>query len=277
MTDEEGIVYLVFSMMPVLIAVVASGSLGDVYSAIAIIIALGAAVLLALLNWVDYLVVPAFLRTIGVRFRLAKDYGINRQQDAIIKNVNGLYYAVGFLTANVFAYVFKAEMIDEDIEQKIADAPETWERSLMGIDFPFKFHVLSANRDVQKARDYLEGRRSYVEFQMNRMIQDQKSSDTELGEMRRKLSVLQAQMDRISEGEKPISTVMYIETVAVGVTEKAATDSLNGQIERLQVALSSLDLQLSRVVGRELNTLFEFNFMLPDTYAAASSQFDMQG
>lgn len=266
-----------FSLMPPLIVLASSNAFGSIYSGIAIMLALIAAVAIAALNWVDYMVVPAVFRTLGVDFKLAKDYSINRSQDAIIKNVNGLYYAVGFLTANIFAYVFKAEMTDEDIEQKIADAPDTWERSLMGINFPFKFHVVSANRDVQKARDYLEGKRSYVEFQMNRMIQNQKSSDSELGEMRRKLNILQAQMDRISEGEKPISTVMYVETVAVGVTEKAAMDALAGQLERLQVALSSLDVQLSRVVGREINSLFEFNFMLPDTYAAMSSQFDNQG
>ncbi len=266
-----------FSLMPELIVFGASNSFGSPYSTVAVVIALLAAVLVAALNWVDYMIVPAVFRSLGLRFKLAKDYSINMPQDAIIKNVNGLYYAVGFLTANIFGYVFKAEAMEEDIDEKIADATETWERSLIGIDFPFKFHVLSANRDVQKARDLLEGKRSYVEFQMNRMIQNQKSSDSELGEMRRKLNMLQAQMDRISEGEKPISTVMYVETVAVGVTEKAATDGLTGQIERLQVALSSLDVQLARVVGRELNTVFEFNFMLPDTYSAASSYFDNQG
>ncbi len=275
--DEQGIIYIVFVMMPVLITLVSSGSLGAGYSTLALVVALLAAVALVGLAFADFIVVPAVLRVLGIHFKLAKDYSITKSQDAIIKNINGIYYATGFLTANVFAYVFKAEMMEEDMDQKIADASGSWERSLMGLDFPFKFHVLSANRDVQKARDTLEGKRSYIEFQMNRMIQDQKTSDTELGEMRRKLNILQAQMDRISEGEKPISTVMYAETVAVGVTEKAALDNLNGQIERLQVALSSLDLQLMRVVGREVNTLFEFNFMLPDNYASASSYFDMQG
>jgi hypothetical protein len=278
MTDELGIIYLVFCLMPLLIIFAASGSFGGgVWSAMAVAFALLAALLIMALNWLDYVVFPAFTRLLGVEFRLAKDYTITKSQDAIVKNINGLNYAVGYLTANIFAYVFKAEAMEEDMEQKISDSPETWERAVMAIDFPFKFHVLSNNRDVQKARDLLEGKRSYQEFQMNRAVQGGKTSDTELAELRRKENMIETQLNRIAEGEKPISTVMYIETVAVGVTQKAALDNLASQVNRLQIALSSLDLQLQRVVGRELGTLFNFNFSLPVTQEQASSYFDSQG
>lgn len=276
--DDMGIIYLVFCLLPLLIVFTLEGAFGGgVWSAIAVAITLLAAVLILGLNWADYMVFPAFTKLLGIEFKLAKDYTIPKTQDAIVKNINGLNYAVGYLTANIFAYVFKAESMEEDVEQKIADASETWERAIMAVNFPFKFHVMTANRDVQKARDYLEGKRAYQEFQMNRAVQSGKVSDTELAELRRQTSVIQTNLDRIADGEKPISTVMYFETVAVGVTQKAALDNLAAQIERLQISMSSLDLQLKRVVGRELGILFDFNFSLPVTYAQASSYFDNQG
>jgi hypothetical protein len=70
---------------------------------------------------------------------------------------------------------------------------------------------------------------------------------------------------------------MYIETASVGVTEKSALDNLSAQIERLQVAMSSMDIQLIRVVGRELYTLFNFTFSLPTSYIQAAGYFDLQG
>lgn len=70
---------------------------------------------------------------------------------------------------------------------------------------------------------------------------------------------------------------MYMETTAFGVSEKAALDSLGGQLRQLQVAFSAFDLSLQRIVGRELYTLFNYNFMLPATMEEMESGFDVQG
>jgi len=146
----------------------------------------------------------------------------------------------------------------------------------MSISFPFKFHVLSSGLDIQSQRDELEGKRSYLEFQMSRAMQSGSANDVVITDLQRKINVVQAKMDRISQGEKPIATVMYVETTAVGVSERAAQDQLSAQIKQLQIALSSLDVQLLRVVGRELYTLFKYNFMLSTSYEDILNNFDKQ-
>ena len=83
-------------------------------------------------------------------------------------------------------------------------------------------------------------------------------------------------MDRISQGEKPIATVMYLETTAIGVSEKAAVDALTQQISELQISMSSMDVDLSRITGREVYTLFNFNFGLPASKEELQANFDMQ-
>lgn len=276
--DELGIVYLSTCLLVIFLSVAALPIFGPgIYFELALVIILLTIGFLLIMNWADFLVFPVIMGLLKITFRPAKDYLIVKGQDAVIKNVNGLYYASGYLTANLFAYEFKAENSDEDMESKIIGSSEKWERAVMSLDFPFKFHVLSCGRDVQKARDELEGKRSYQEFQMTRAIQGGKTSDVEVGELQRKLDTFQAQINRISQGEKPISTIMYVETVAVGVTEKAALDILTAQLKRLQVSLGSLDVELTRVIGRELYTLFNFNFSLPTTADQLNEYFDTQG
>lgn len=276
--DSTGVIYLAFSLVIVLITFSFLPYFGPgIYRIIAIVILLITVVLILMLNWIDFIVFPAVSRMLGITFQPMKDYKIVKSQDAIVKNVGGIYYAIGYLTANLFAYTFKAENPEEDIDSRIAEAPDRWERAVSGIDFPFKFHVLSCGRDVQKARDSLEGKRGYIEFQMARLAQSGKQTDTAMEELQRKQSIIQTQMDRISQGEKPISSIMYIETVGVGVTEKSALDNLAAQEARLQVALSSLDVQIIKIVGRELYSIFNFNFSLPTQYNEIASNFDMQG
>ena len=276
--DSTGVIYLAFSLVIVLITFSFLPYFGPgLYRIIAVIVLLITVVLILMLNWIDFLVFPAVSRMLGITFQPMKDYRIVKSQDAIVKNVGGIYYAIGYLTANLFAYTFKAENPEEDVDSRIAEAPDRWERAVSGIDFPFKFHVLSCGRDVQKARDSLEGKRGYIEFQMARMAQSGKQTDTAMEELQRKQSIIQTQMDRIAQGEKPISTIMYIETVGVGVTEKSALDNLAAQEARLQVALSSLDIQIIKIVGRELYSIFNFNFSLPTQYNEIASNFDMQG
>ncbi len=276
--DSTGIIYLLFSLIIVIVTFSMLPYFGPgIYRIIAVAILILTVIAILMLNWIDFMVFPAVSKAIGITFQPMKDYKIIKSQDAIVKNVGGIYYAIGYLTANLFAYTFKAENPDEDVDSRIAAAPDKWERAISGIDFSFKFHVLSCGRDVQKVRDSLEGKRGYIEFQMARLQQSGKQNDTAMEDLQRKQNMIQTQMDRISQGEKPIATIMYIETVGVGVTERAAIDNLSAQMARLQVALSALDVQIIKVVGRELYSIFNFNFSLPTSYSEMASNFDSQG
>ncbi|MGC8651643.1 MAG: hypothetical protein ACP5UH_00095 [Candidatus Micrarchaeia archaeon] len=275
--DEEGIMYLVLTLLFYLIAFAVIGSIGHGAVAILILVLLllGVAVVL-ILNWADFLLFPLFTTLLGITFQPSANYRINKTQDAVIKEVNGLYYATGFITANLFSYIFKleaTELVNED--DRIASAPELWERALMNISFPFKYHVFAVGMDVQRVRDELEGKRSYQEFQLSRAIQNN-ANEVTVTDIQRKISALQAKIDRISAGEKPVATLMYAETTAIGISERAATDALESQVRALQIALSGFDVDLMQVRGRELYTLFKFNFGVPTSFEDAASFFDQQ-
>jgi hypothetical protein len=275
--DEEAITYLLLTCFLALIVVLALPSFGTgIFGLIAMALSLLAIVFIVMLNWADFIIFPMVTSMLGVTFQPARNYKIIKSQDAIVKNVSGLYYATGYVTGNLFPYVFKLESRQEEEDQKMLQAPDTWERAIMNIGFPFKFHVLSSGLDIQNVRDELEGKRSYQEFQLSRAQQGAQANEMAITELRRKISVLQTKIDRISQGEKPIATIMYFETTAVDISEKAAVDRLSAQIKSLQVAFSGMDLQLTKVVGRELYTLFTFNFSLPTQLEELAAYFDRQ-
>jgi hypothetical protein len=275
--DEETIVYLVFCAMLLAIVWVNVSSFGGGFNTYIVVILLGL-MLAFLLTWTfaDFIVFPLVMSTLGITFQPARYYKITKGQDMVLKNVNGLYYATGYLTANLFAYVFKAERIQEGEDVRQLQAPEAWEKALMSISFPFKFNIIASGLDIQIVRDELEGKRSYQEFQLSKVMQSANPNESIIADIQRKINVIQTQIDRISQEEKPIATLMYVETTAVGVTEKAAADALANQTKQLQIALGVLDVQLMRVVGRELYTLFKFGYAPPTTYEEVATNFDKQ-
>jgi len=275
--DEEGIMYLAFTLVFYLVAFSTINSIGHGPIAILILVllVLGVGIVL-ILNWADFILFPAVTSLLGITFQPSVNYKINKSQDAVIKDVNGLYYATGFISANLFSYIFKLETTElTNDDERVARAPELWERALMSIGFPFKYHVFAVGLDVQAVRDELEGKRSYQEFQLSRAIQGN-ANEVTTTDIQRKISSIQAKIDRLSGGEKPVATLMYIETTAIGVSEKAAYDTLTSQINALQIALSGFDIDLTRIRGRELYTLFKFNFGLPTSLSEAASYFDQQ-
>ncbi len=276
--DSETVFYFALSILMPIIGFSALPAFGKgIFPLLAmVILILGIGVLL-LMNFADSAVFSFATDMLGITFQPASNYKIVKGQDAVLKNVRGLYYATGFLTANLFPYYFKQEETAAVAgDTKLLQAPENWERALMNIGFPFKYHVLSTGLDVQEVRDELEGKRSFQEFQLSRAMQSTSSNEVTLTDLRRKINVIQSKIDRISQGERPVATLMYFETTAVGVSEKAALDALSTQLRALQISMGSLDVDLARIVGRELYTLFRFNFALPTTFNDIAMQFDQQ-
>jgi hypothetical protein len=275
--DEEGIMYLAFCLVLLMLALSFSPYIArGLLTFVAVGIVLMGAVIILILNFADFLLVSLVCGLLDITFQPALGYTIIKQQNAIVKNVNGLFYATGYVSANLFAYTFKQEAAESEEDTKMMTAPENWERAVMNIGFPFKYHVLSMGLDVQKTRDEYEGRRSYEEFQLSRSLQGQQVNDVAITNIQRRINVLQRKMDRISQGEKPIATIMYIETTAIGVSEKAALDTLAQQIDGIQISFTSMDVDLARISGREMYTLFNFNFGLPISMEEASGYFDQQ-
>jgi hypothetical protein len=249
-----------------LVALVISGMHN--YGILAIPVAiLGGIVLFAIftLNFADFLIFPLITKRLNVEVILSKEHKVPKSQNCVLKYVNGLYYATGYLTGNIYKYVFAAENATPEEGQGLDEGPDKWERIVMNTPFPFKFNLISSAEDVQKYREDLEGQRGYLEFQLSKEEGASNPNALTIREMQRKINVLQTRIDRISEGELPTYSTMYIESTAVGVSEKEATDLLNEQLGHLQTVFNAFDLSIIRIVGRELHILYGLNYRLMGT------------
>jgi hypothetical protein len=261
--DEITVIYLATTCAIILFLLVGIPKYGPFGFVIAIL-SIIAILVIFLINYADYLIFPAITQALGINVILAKDYNVPKKQSSVVKYVGGLYYATGYLTANIYGYVFAAENISEGEEAEMRVAPDKWESALMNINFPFKYNVLSTAKDLQKYREELEGQRGFLEFQLARESNSSNPNTMTMDALRRRISILQARIDRISAGERPLKSIMYMETTAVGVSENEAIDTLAGQISQLQTLFSSFDISMSRVVGRELHYLHKFNYRVFD-------------
>ncbi len=259
--DENTLIFMAFSIFAIMLALMNFGAYGGI-GIIVVFVAIIGIVLIFIINYADFLIFPLFTKLLNIKVLLAKGYYVPKGGEAVIKVVNGIYYATGYLTANIFNYVFTAEHLNAEEEAKLAESPNVWERILMNISFPFKFNIISSAEEVQKFRDELEGKRGVLEYHLSKEMESQTPSQMVVDELQSKINTLQTRIDRLSAGERPINEVMYIETTSFGVSEKEALDKLSNQLEHLQTVFGSFDISINRVIGRELHMLFGMNYTL---------------
>ncbi len=258
MMDEEGLMYVGMTSMVLLVLIITAGSYGPLALVVVVLAAVAVMVNIAI-NYADFIVFPMFTNLLGLVTIPSGRSKIPKTQDVIIKSVNGIYYATGYLTGNIYGYVFTSEQTQDD-QTVLAGATDRWERIVMNADFPFKINVVAVPESIQKYRDELDGQRGFLEFQLSREVNGSNPNQMVVEELQRKLGILQAKMERISAGERPLNTIMYIESTAVGISEKEAIDNLSGQLSQLQTLFNSFDLSISRIVGRELYYLNTLNY-----------------
>ena len=260
--DETTIVYIAASILVAILVFTASSRFG-IFGIIIDALAGLTVILILLLAFADFLLLPVITRLLGITITPAKNFTITSSQDSVIKYSNGIYYATGYLTANVYNYIFTAERSVDDRPELIA-APEKWEKAIMNLKFPFKFNLIAASEDIQKYRDELETKRGLLEFQYSKEMQSTNPNPMGLENMQREINVIQTRIDKIGEGEKPVNSIMYLESTAVGVSLKDAQDALSNQLSELQTVFNVFDLSLIRVTGREVYSLFSFNYIIPN-------------
>ncbi|MDE1833939.1 MAG: hypothetical protein KGH64_01225 [Candidatus Micrarchaeota archaeon] len=261
--NQNTIVHLAASFMIVLLVIVgtSSSSLG-LLSLLVIALAGLAALLILLLAFADFLVFPLITILLDWEIVPFQNYVIPKQQDAVLKYVNNIYYATGYVGANIYNYVFAQESVEDDQVAMVA-APDKWEKATMNIHFPFKYHVISSADNVQTYREELETKRGLYEFQYSREASATSPNQMAMENLQRQIRVMQAKIDRVGSGEKPLNTIMYIESTAVGVSKKEASDNLTKQLNQLQTIFNVFDLSMVRVYGRELYQLHRMNYIIP--------------
>lgn len=261
--DQEAILYLSVTALVALIIITDISAYGPL-GLVVLVLGLLSIAMLLMINFADFIVFPVFTRLLRITMVPARSYTIPPTQNAIVKYTSGLFYASGYLTANIYNYVFNAEGITEGEEGAMTAGPSNWEKATANINFPFKFNIVSSAEEVQRYREDLEAKRGMLEFQYSKETQTTTPNQMTMEDFQRRMRVVQTKIDRLGQGEKPVTTMMYIESTAVGISEKEAVDALTSQLQELQTVFSVFDLSITRIVGREMYYLYTMNYFIPD-------------
>jgi len=221
-------------------------------------------VLIPFTMFFDYLVLPFFTNIFGIIEIPAEGYEITKKQDAIIKYVNGIYYAVGYIGASIYEYILRREEPEENLEGRFIQGLELWERAVASMKFPIKFSIITFQRDLVEARRELEEQRDYWEYKLSKEMQATMPNAMEIDNIQRKIRILDVKLNRMSAGEKPLGVLMYASIYACGLSKEAALKNLDASIKEAMVTLgNALDLKISRLYGRDLKNAFLFEYIIP--------------
>jgi len=212
----------------------------------------------------DYLVLPFFTNIFGIVEIPAEGYEITKKQDAVIKYVNGVYYAIGYIGASIYEYVLRREEPEENLEGRFIQALELWERAIASIKSPIKFSIITFQRDLVAARRELEEQRDYWEYRLSKEMQATTPNAMEIDNIQRKIRVLDVKLNRMSAGEKPLGVLMYASVYACGLSKEAALRNLEVAIREASVTIgNALDLKVSRLYGKDLKNAFMLEYIIP--------------
>jgi hypothetical protein len=139
---------------------------------------------------------------------------------------------------------------------------ELFEKAIGGLRYPLQLSVLVCPLDTSAHIQKLEERRSLCEHRRARLSGPKHSDDT--AKLDREIESYNAQIRRLSSGERPMKTVAWAVTSASGLTREEAVSRVRAQAQESMAVLSgSLACSVAPLKGEELLQAVEWQKFTP--------------
>ena len=241
-------------------AFLATGSGGGIIAFFGAAIA-GLGALFALLFYKYGYVLWPFV-TSGARIVQVTDsgYEIPPSQDVILKNKNGLYYATMFLGVRIY------ESVTDKTPEENSIYSEYFERAISSVKFVTKFAMLVYVKDLTKYRESIETRHAEAQLRLSREREKPEPDVLKLDRYEREVAMWETQMNKMTQGVKPMGTICYVMTSAVGVSKEAATAAVKSQGNELRATISNaLNVEVVPLTGEEMLLCFDWEHVIPSS------------
>jgi len=214
-----------------------------------------------------YFIIP--LVTTGARVVEVREggYEIPPAQDAVLREVKGVYYASRFLLVKIY------ESMTEKNEEEKLQYTEFFERAITGVKYVTKFSMLVYVKDLTKYREQIETRRMEAQLRLSREMEKPEPDVLKVDRFEREKQMWEAQLQRLISGVRPMGSVCYVMTTATGVTKDAALSSSKVQANELRATISNaLNVEVMLLSGEEMKKCFDWEFFLPPTVKELEEQ-----
>ncbi len=204
--------------------------------------------------------------TSGARIVQVTDsgYEIPPSQDVILKNKNGMYYATMFLSVRIY------ESVTDKSQEENAIYAEYFERAISAVKFVTKFAMLVYVKDLTKYRESIETRHAEAQLRLSREREKPEPDVLKLDRYEREVAMWETQMNKMTQGVKPMGTIAYVMTSAVGVSKEAATAAAKSQGSELRATISNaLNVEVVPLTGEEMLLCFDWEHTIPSSQTEA--------
>jgi hypothetical protein len=207
---------------------------------------------------VGFVILPLITGILKVKEIRTGGFEIPPSQDVILKTVGGVYYAAEFLQAKLY------ESVTAGVQEEQSSYMDMWERAVSSINYPFKFCLISYPEDIIKFREDTETNRAAAQLRLGREREKPRPDAITIDKWEREVAKQNELLARLSSGEKPLGTLMYIMTMSIGVSPAAAIAAVKGQANELKATFSNaLNVEISQLKGEDMKKCFDWEVEFP--------------
>lgn len=205
-----------------------------------------------------YLIIPFLTQRARIVMVTSDGYEVPPEEDCIIKNSNGIFYASSFLSLKIYESATE-KSLDENINYS-----KYFERAISNLKYVTKIAYMLYVEDVGEKRKMIETKRAESQLRLSREREKPEPDVLKIDKYERDVAHWDAQLNKLIKGVKPMGVIAYSMTTATGISKEAAIAAVRAQASELRSVLANaLNLEVLQLTGDEMLKCFEWERFYP--------------
>jgi hypothetical protein len=207
-----------------------------------------------------YLVIPLITQRTKTVMVTDTGYEVPPEQDAVVKNVGGVFYASAFLGLKIFE-----SATEKSLEENVS-YNQYFERAISNLKYVTKIAYMLYVEDVGEKRKMIETKRAEAQLRLSRERDKPEPDVLKIDKYEREVAHWDAQLNKLIKGVKPMGVIAYAMTTATGISKEAALAAARSQASELRTVLANaLNVEVVPLTGDEMLKCFEWEKFYPAT------------
>jgi hypothetical protein len=202
-----------------------------------------------------YLLIP-YATGAGNIIETRSGYTIPPSRDCVLRKTGNGYQATRFMEIGLYESTIAS---GKDSRGAIL---ESFERALGSLKHTVKISFMLSSIDLSGYSDEIKSRRGEAEVKRSQLP----SNSPDLARVDREIAMWNRQLERISNGERPMEVLCYASTTAFGATRDEALAGSRRQAHEVMTILSStLSAESRPLSDLDMIRCFEWEYFVPET------------
>ncbi|MEM2949292.1 MAG: hypothetical protein QXT05_02760 [Candidatus Bilamarchaeaceae archaeon] len=205
-----------------------------------------------------YILIPLLTQRTRTIMITSEGYEVPPEQDCIVKNANGVFYASAFLGLKIY------ESATEKALEENVSYDQYFERAISNLKYVTKISYMLYVEDVGEKRKAIETKRAEAQLRLQREREKPEPDALKIDKYEREVAHWDAQLNKLIKGVKPMGIIAYAMTTASGLSKEAAIAAVRAQASELKTVLANaLNVEVVNLTADEMLKCFEWERFYP--------------